>query len=156
MTRVLVIGDVHEPASHPAYLSFCQHLAEKWDTQRVVFIGDIPPHRFTPGEMPSHVEAWLKRHTHTSSSQKKPRERKKMLEMLTDVQGIIIAGAILWAGKEIHNAGIQIQRVSNAIESLDRRVSDLERVFSAERVRESERRDSINNRHEESGSNRES
>lgn len=41
MTRVLVIGDVHEPASHPAYLSFCQHLAEKWDTERVVFIGDI-------------------------------------------------------------------------------------------------------------------
>ena len=79
-----------------------------------------------------------------------------MLEMLTDVQGIIIAGAILWAGKEIHNAGIQIQRVSNAIESLDRRVSDLERVFSAERVRESERRDSIDHRHEESSSNRES
>ena len=79
-----------------------------------------------------------------------------MLEMLTDVQGIIIAGAILWAGKEIHNAGIQIQRVSNAIESLDRRVSDLERVFSAERIRESERRDSLDNRHEESGSNRES
>ena len=79
-----------------------------------------------------------------------------MLEMLTDVQGIIIAGAILWAGKEIHNAGIQIQRVSNAIESLDRRVSDLERVFSAERVRESERRDSLDHRHEESGSNRES
>ena len=79
-----------------------------------------------------------------------------MLEMLTDVQGIIIAGAILWAGKEIHNAGIQIQRVSNAIESLDRRVSDLERVFSAERIREYERRDSLDNRHEESGSNRES
>tara|TARA_R110002124_G_C8787291_1_gene501292 strand:+ start:141 stop:380 length:240 start_codon:yes stop_codon:yes gene_type:complete len=79
-----------------------------------------------------------------------------MLEMLTDVQGIIIAGAILWAGKEIHNAGIQIQRVSNAIESLDRRVSDLERVFSAERVRESERRDSLDHRHEESSSNRES
>lgn len=79
-----------------------------------------------------------------------------MLEMLTDVQGIIIAGAILWAGKEIHNAGIQIQRVSNAIESLDRRVSDLERVFSAERVRESERRDSLDHRHEESSGNRES
>jgi predicted phosphodiesterase len=41
MTRVLVIGDVHEPASHPGYLSFCQHLAEKWETERVVFIGDI-------------------------------------------------------------------------------------------------------------------
>ena len=41
MTRVLVIGDVHEPASHPGYLSFCQHLAEKWDTEQVIFIGDI-------------------------------------------------------------------------------------------------------------------
>ena len=77
-----------------------------------------------------------------------------MLEMLTDVQGIIIAGAILWAGKEIHNAGIQIQRVSNAIESLDRRVSDLERVFSADRVRESERRDNQLERDAESSSDR--
>ena len=41
MTRVLVIGDVHEPATHPGYLAFCQHLAEKWDTERTVFIGDI-------------------------------------------------------------------------------------------------------------------
>lgn len=41
MTRVLVIGDVHEPACHPGYMAFCQSLAEKWDTDRVVFIGDI-------------------------------------------------------------------------------------------------------------------
>ena len=75
-----------------------------------------------------------------------------MLEMLTDVQGIIIAGAILWAGKEIHNAGIQVRRVSDAIESLDRRVSDLERVFSAERVRDAERRASVDAGHAEGGS----
>lgn len=77
-----------------------------------------------------------------------------MIEMLYDVQGIIIAGAILWAGREIHRAAIQIQRVSNAVESLDRRVSDLERVFSAERLRESERRDSIDAGDEASSSNR--
>ena len=79
-----------------------------------------------------------------------------MLEMLTDVQGIIIAGAILWAGKEIHNAGIQVRRVSDAIESLDRRVSDLERVFSAERIRDAERRASVDAGHEEGGSDRQS
>jgi ABC-type tungstate transport system substrate-binding protein len=77
-----------------------------------------------------------------------------MIEMLYDIQGIIIAGAILWAGREIHRAAIQIQRVSNAVESLDRRVSDLERVFSAERLRESERRDSQLERDAESGSDR--
>ena len=75
-----------------------------------------------------------------------------MIEMLTDVQGIIIAGAILWAGREIHNAGIQVRRVSDAVESLDRRVSDLERVLSAERIRVAERRDSVDTRHEEGGS----
>ena len=41
MTRVLVIGDVHEPAAHPGYLAFCQHLEEKWQPDRVVFIGDL-------------------------------------------------------------------------------------------------------------------
>jgi hypothetical protein len=41
MSRVLVIGDVHEPVGHPGYLSFCQHLAEKWQPNKIVFIGDI-------------------------------------------------------------------------------------------------------------------
>jgi hypothetical protein len=77
-----------------------------------------------------------------------------MIEMLTDVQGIIIAGAILWAGREIHNAGIQVRRVSDAVESLDRRVSDLERVLSAERIRIAERRSSVDAGHAESGSDR--
>jgi len=41
MARVLVIGDVHEPASHPAYLAFCKDLRKEWKCDRVVFIGDI-------------------------------------------------------------------------------------------------------------------
>ena len=77
-----------------------------------------------------------------------------MLEMLTEASGLLIAGAILWAGREIHNAGIQIRRVSDAVESLDRRVSDLERVLSAERIRHAERRSSIDAGHAESGSDR--
>lgn len=41
MSRVLVIGDIHAPCTHPGYLDFC------WDTYRehkcdtVVFIGDV-------------------------------------------------------------------------------------------------------------------
>ena len=77
-----------------------------------------------------------------------------MLEMLTEASGLLIAGAILWAGREIHNAGIQIRRVSDAVESLDRRVSDLERVLSAERIRHAERRSSVDAGHEEGGSDR--
>ena len=41
MARVLVIGDVHEPVSHPGYRQFCVDLAERWGTDRVVFIGDL-------------------------------------------------------------------------------------------------------------------
>ena len=77
-----------------------------------------------------------------------------MLEMLIEASGLLIAGAILWAGREIHNAGIQIRRVSDAVESLDRRVSDLERVLSAERIRHAERRASLDAGHEEGGSDR--
>ena len=79
-----------------------------------------------------------------------------MLEMLTEASGLLIAGAILWAGREIHNAGIQVRRVSDAVESLDRRVSDLERVLSAERIRVAERRASVDAGHEEGGSDRQS
>ena len=79
-----------------------------------------------------------------------------MLEMLIEASGLLIAGAILWAGREIHNAGIQIRRVSDAVESLDRRVSDLERVLSAERIRVAERRGSQLERDEESGSDSQS
>ena len=41
MARVLVIGDVHEPATHPGYRQFCVDLADRWETDRVVFIGDV-------------------------------------------------------------------------------------------------------------------
>jgi len=41
MSNVLVIGDTHEPASHPRYLDFCLDLYEEWDCNRVVHIGDI-------------------------------------------------------------------------------------------------------------------
>jgi len=41
MSRVLVIGDVHEPVSHPGYLSFCKDLYEEWGCNEVIFIGDI-------------------------------------------------------------------------------------------------------------------
>lgn len=44
MARVLVIGDVHEPATHPAYLPFAQYLAERFDTDRTIFIGDVVDH----------------------------------------------------------------------------------------------------------------
>lgn len=41
MSRVLVIGDLHEPVSHPAYMRFVQDLYEQWDCNRVHFIGDV-------------------------------------------------------------------------------------------------------------------
>jgi hypothetical protein len=41
MSRVLVIGDLHLPVAHPAYYQFCCDIAEQWQTDRVVFIGDI-------------------------------------------------------------------------------------------------------------------
>lgn len=39
--RVLVVGDIHEPVAHPGYLPFIQALRDKWQPERVVFIGDI-------------------------------------------------------------------------------------------------------------------
>lgn len=41
MSRVLVIGDVHEPVTHPGYLAFIQSLAEKYNPNRIMFIGDV-------------------------------------------------------------------------------------------------------------------
>ena len=41
MSRVLVIGDVHEPATHPAYRDFCKDLYSAWKCDRAVFIGDL-------------------------------------------------------------------------------------------------------------------
>jgi len=39
--RILVVGDVHEPVAHPKYLKFCQDLRDEWETEKVVFIGDL-------------------------------------------------------------------------------------------------------------------
>lgn len=44
MSKVLVIGDVHEPVTHPGYLEFCNYLQAKYDTNHTVFIGDIVDH----------------------------------------------------------------------------------------------------------------
>ncbi len=44
MSRVLAIGDPHEPVSHPGYKAFCQDLYESWDCNKVVIIGDIADH----------------------------------------------------------------------------------------------------------------
>lgn len=41
MARVLYIGDVHEPVSHPGYLPFCRDLRDKHRCDQVVFIGDV-------------------------------------------------------------------------------------------------------------------
>ena len=42
--KVLVIGDCHEPVSHPGYLAFCQDLYADWDCDQVVFMKlNLPP-----------------------------------------------------------------------------------------------------------------
>lgn len=41
MSKVLAVGDIHEPVSHPGYLQFCQDLYYEWKCDSVVFLGDI-------------------------------------------------------------------------------------------------------------------
>lgn len=41
MARVLVIGDIHAPCTHPGYLSFCRDVRDQYDCDTVVFIGDV-------------------------------------------------------------------------------------------------------------------
>ena len=41
MAKVLIVGDTHEPVSHPAYLQFCQDIYSQWNCDTVVFIGDV-------------------------------------------------------------------------------------------------------------------
>lgn len=43
--RVLLIGDVHAPATHPGYRAFCRHLRSRFKTDTTVFIGDICDHQ---------------------------------------------------------------------------------------------------------------
>ena len=40
-TRVLVIGDLHEPFSLDEYLNHCAEVYAKYNCNRVVFIGDV-------------------------------------------------------------------------------------------------------------------
>ena len=39
--RVLVIGDIHEPFCLQGYLEFCVEVSKKFNTNKVVFIGDV-------------------------------------------------------------------------------------------------------------------
>ncbi len=39
--RILVIGDLHEPFTHPEYLDFCLTQYENFNCNQVIFIGDI-------------------------------------------------------------------------------------------------------------------
>ena len=42
--RVLVIGYIHAPATHPKYRRFCKDVYRDWQCDTVVFIGDIVDH----------------------------------------------------------------------------------------------------------------
>jgi predicted phosphodiesterase len=39
--RILVVGDTHEPASHPMYRRFCKDMYDKYGCQAAVHIGDV-------------------------------------------------------------------------------------------------------------------
>ena len=41
MKRVLAIGDIHAPATHPGYMQFCRDLYREWQCNQVMFIGDV-------------------------------------------------------------------------------------------------------------------
>lgn len=41
MSRVLAIGDVHCPAMKEGYAEFCYDIAQQWECDRVVLIGDV-------------------------------------------------------------------------------------------------------------------
>ena len=46
-SRVLVIGDLHEPFCLPEYLKFCKERYKKWKCNRVVFIGDVVDNHYS-------------------------------------------------------------------------------------------------------------
>lgn len=41
MSRLLVVGDLHIPYTHPGYFAFCEDLYEEWGCDRIHFIGDV-------------------------------------------------------------------------------------------------------------------
>ena len=67
-----------------------------------------------------------------------------MFETIYQIEGVLIAAAIIYAAREL-------RRVSNSIIRLDYRVGDLERMFHASRVREPQRWNSDNEGDEEGG-----
>ena len=68
----------------------------------------------------------------------------KMLETIYQIEGVLIAAAIIYAAREL-------RRVSNSIIRLDYRVGDLERMFQSARLREPQRWNSDNDGNEEGG-----
>ena len=58
-----------------------------------------------------------------------------MFETIYQIEGVLIAAAIIYAAREL-------RPVSNSIIRLDYRVGDLERMFESARVRKPERRGS--------------
>ena len=41
MSKVGIVGDLHQPFTHPGYLRFCQDVFESWGVDKVVIIGDV-------------------------------------------------------------------------------------------------------------------
>lgn len=41
MAKIGVVGDIHAPVCHPAYLAFCRDVFEAWGVEQVVLIGDV-------------------------------------------------------------------------------------------------------------------
>jgi len=41
MARILVVPDLHLPATHPQFLRFVKDIGEQWETDTVVFLGDL-------------------------------------------------------------------------------------------------------------------
>jgi predicted phosphodiesterase len=41
MARILCVGDLHEPFTHPRYRDFCKDVRKTWKTKETVFIGDL-------------------------------------------------------------------------------------------------------------------
>lgn len=39
--NILIIGDIHEPFSHPDYLDFCTRTRDKYNCDTTIFIGDV-------------------------------------------------------------------------------------------------------------------
>lgn len=44
MSRVGIVGDLHLPFTHPAYLRFCQDTFDAWRVDKIVVIGDVVDH----------------------------------------------------------------------------------------------------------------